>query len=237
MIAASVPAAAPEPVRAAATFAGGCFWCMEGPFEELRGVISVTSGYTGGHKKNPTYEEVLPAHRHAEAVQIVYDPQKVSYEKLLDVFWRNVDPVTPNAQFCDHGDQYRSAIFFGEESGRPPRLQAADRGLGPVSAEARHRDRGGPTFCPAEGTIRTSTRRTSCAIGLSGRLWATSASELWGGGERTREDAYPLADRLRPRWRGGSRSAPAAPQTGAASATEERMVWTSKPSLKSCANA
>jgi peptide-methionine (S)-S-oxide reductase len=96
-----------------ATFAGGCFWCMEPPFDELPGVISTTSGYTGGHKVNPTYAEVSAGKTgHAEAVQVLFDPTKISYEKLLDVFWHNVDPTTPNRQFCDVGSQYRTAIFY-----------------------------------------------------------------------------------------------------------------------------
>ena len=99
-----------------AIFAGGCFWCMEPPYDEIPGVISTTSGYTGGHKKNPTYEEVSSGSTgHAEAVQIVYDPKKVTYQQLLDVFWPNIDPTTPNAQFCDHGSQYRSGIFYHNE--------------------------------------------------------------------------------------------------------------------------
>ena len=98
---------------AIATFAGGCFWCMEGPFDKLAGVISTTSGYTGGHTKNPTYNQTSSGKTgHAEAVQIVYDPVQVSYEKLLDVFWHNIDPTTPDQQFCDHGNQYRSEIFY-----------------------------------------------------------------------------------------------------------------------------
>ena len=94
-----------ETVTAArATFAGGCFWCMEPPFEKLPGVRSVTVGYTGGRTRNPTYEEVSAGGTgHAESVQVVYDPSTVSYEKLLDVFWHNVDPLTRDAQFCDHG--------------------------------------------------------------------------------------------------------------------------------------
>lgn len=100
-----------------AAFAGGCFWCMEHPFDELPGVISVTSGYTGGHKINPTYEEVSAGGTgHAESVQIVYDPGRISYEKLLDVFWRNIDPTTRNREFCDSGNQYRSAIFYYSET-------------------------------------------------------------------------------------------------------------------------
>lgn len=96
-----------------ATFAGGCFWCMEAPFDKLDGVISVTAGYTGGNTKNPTYEQVSAGSTgHAEAVQIVYDPAKISYSRLLDVFWHNVDPTVKDRQFCDNGHQYRSGIFY-----------------------------------------------------------------------------------------------------------------------------
>ncbi len=99
--------------QAIATFAGGCFWCMEPPFDKLDGVISTTSGYTGGHKKDPTYKEVSRGGTgHTEAVQIVYDPQRISYSELLDVFWHNIDPTMANGQFCDWGDQYRSEIFY-----------------------------------------------------------------------------------------------------------------------------
>jgi peptide-methionine (S)-S-oxide reductase len=102
-----------------ATFAGGCFWCMEHPFDELPGVVSVTSGYTGGHTKNPTYEEVSSGRTgHAEAVQVVYDPGKIPYPKLLAVYWRNIDPANPNGQFCDIGTQYRAAIFCHGEGQR-----------------------------------------------------------------------------------------------------------------------
>lgn len=99
-----------------ATFAGGCFWCMEAPFDKLEGVISTTSGYTGGHTNNPTYKQTSSGKTgHTEAVQIIYDPEKVSYEKLLDVFWHNIDPTTPDQQFCDRGNQYRSEIFYHNE--------------------------------------------------------------------------------------------------------------------------
>jgi peptide-methionine (S)-S-oxide reductase len=99
-----------------ADFAGGCFWCMEHPFDSLPGVVSVTSGYTGGQKKNPTYEEVSAGGTgHAESVQVVYDPAKITYEKLLDVYWVNIDPTTKDRQFCDRGNQYRSAIFYHTE--------------------------------------------------------------------------------------------------------------------------
>jgi peptide-methionine (S)-S-oxide reductase len=98
---------------ASAIFAGGCFWCMEPPYDELEGVISTTSGYTGGTVGNPTYEEVSAGGTgHAEVVKVVYDPAKIGYAELLNVFWHNIDPLTANAQFCDHGSQYRSAIFF-----------------------------------------------------------------------------------------------------------------------------
>jgi peptide-methionine (S)-S-oxide reductase len=111
---------APEAGRKTAIFAGGCFWCMEHPFDEIDGVISVTAGYTGGTKSKPTYEEVSSGSTgHAESVQVVYDPAKVSYQKLVDVFWHNIDPLTADAQFCDHGTQYRSAIFYqGDEQKR-----------------------------------------------------------------------------------------------------------------------
>ena len=103
-----------------ATFAGGCFWCMEPPFDVLPGVISTTSGYTGGQTRNPTYEQVSAGVTgHTEAVEIVFDPAKISYARLLEVFWKNIDPVTPNQQFCDVGTQYRSAVFYhGEEQKR-----------------------------------------------------------------------------------------------------------------------
>src|SRR5437867_9941500 len=108
-----------------AIFAGGCFWCMEPAFEKLPGVISVTSGYTGGHKKNPTYEEVSSGVTgHAESVQVVYDPRKISYQKLLEVFWHNIDPTTPDRQFCDKGSQYRSAIFYLNEEQKSLALES-----------------------------------------------------------------------------------------------------------------
>jgi peptide-methionine (S)-S-oxide reductase len=101
---------------AKATFAGGCFWCMEPPFDKLDGVISTTSGYTGGHKENPTYEQVSSdTTGHAEAIQIIYDPDKITYGQLLEVFWRNTDPTDGGGQFCDRGSQYRTAIFYHDD--------------------------------------------------------------------------------------------------------------------------
>src|SRR5437773_2552697 len=119
-----VPAGAEE--RATATFAGGCFWCMQPPFEKLEGIVSTTVGYAGGHVKNPTYEEVSAGGTgHAESVQVVFDPKKISYDRLLDIFWHNVDPTTPDRQFCDVGSQYRSAIFYHDETQK--RLAEASR--------------------------------------------------------------------------------------------------------------
>jgi peptide-methionine (S)-S-oxide reductase len=109
----STSKAAAEATIGKAYFAGGCFWCMEEAFEKVEGVLSATSGYMGGTVANPSYEDVSSGRTgHAESVEVVYDPAKVSYQKLLEAFWRNVDPITPNAQFCDHGSQYRSAIFY-----------------------------------------------------------------------------------------------------------------------------
>ena len=118
--AAATGPAAQANATATATFTGGCFWCMVPPFEKLPGVVSVTSGYTGGHTVNPTYEEVSAGGTgHVEAVQIIYDPKKIGYAKLLDVFWHNVDPLDASGQFCDRGSTYRSEIFYhGEEQKR-----------------------------------------------------------------------------------------------------------------------
>jgi len=116
-------AQAPAPKTAVATFAGGCFWCMEPPYDKLPGVISTTSGYMGGKKRYPTYEEVSAGFTgHTEVVQVTYDPSKVSYEKLLEVFWRNIDPTVKDKQFCDEGSQYRTAIFVHDDA----QLKAAE---------------------------------------------------------------------------------------------------------------
>lgn len=110
-----------------ATFAGGCFWCMEAPFDKIPGVLSVTAGYTGGEQKNPTYEQVSAGGTgHAEAVQIKFDPDMVSYGNLLDIFWHNIDPTVRNRQFCDVGNQYRSAVFYHNEEQRRLARQSRD---------------------------------------------------------------------------------------------------------------
>jgi peptide-methionine (S)-S-oxide reductase len=181
----SAAAAAATSGHAIATFAGGCFWCMEPPYDELDGVISTTSGYTGGHKTNPTYEEVSTAKTgHTEAVQVMYDPKRITYERLLEVFWRNIDPITANAQFCDHGTQYRSGIFthdaaqrrLAEESKRA--LEASGRFKAPIVTEIV----AAGTFYPAEeyhqdyykkNPVRYKFYRAGC--GRDGRL-----AELWG---------------------------------------------------------
>jgi peptide-methionine (S)-S-oxide reductase len=98
---------------AKATFAGGCFWCMEPAFDGLPGLLSMQVGYTGGHTLNPTYDQVCSGTTgHAEAIELSFDPVKISYRKLLDIFWHNVDPTVRDQQFCDEGTQYRTAIFF-----------------------------------------------------------------------------------------------------------------------------
>jgi peptide-methionine (S)-S-oxide reductase len=112
--------------QAEAIFAGGCFWCMEGPFEAIAGVVSVTSGYTGGPSRGPSYHQVgAGGTGHAEAVRIVFDPSRVTYQRLLEVYWHNVDPTQRDGQFCDHGDQYRTGIFVVNAEQR--RLAEASR--------------------------------------------------------------------------------------------------------------
>ena len=137
-----------------ATFAGGCFWCMEHPFDALPGVVSVTSGYTGGQKKYPTYQEVSAGGTgHAESVQIVFDPSKISYGKLLDVYWHNIDPTTKDRQFCDAGNQYRSAIFYHTEEQHRDGV-AVERGAGKGEAlqgAGGHRDRARGGILPGGG--------------------------------------------------------------------------------------
>jgi len=102
--------------RASAIFAGGCFWCMESPYDKLEGVLSTTSGYTGGQLKNPSYKQVSAGNSgHIEALQVVYDPSKITYQQLLEVFWINIDPLDGGGQFCDRGSQYTAAIFYADD--------------------------------------------------------------------------------------------------------------------------
>lgn len=153
----SAPTAEVQPPVAAGTatavFAGGCFWCMEPPFDALPGVISTISGYSGGNVIDPSYEQVSSGTTgHIEVVQVRYDPTKVSYQDLLGVFWRNIDPVAVNRQFCDRGPQYRSAIFYtGDEERRLAEasrreLQQSGRFEQPIATELI----AASTFYPAE---------------------------------------------------------------------------------------
>ena len=106
-------------MKASAIFAGGCFWCMEPPFDELDGVLDTTVGYTGGSTANPTYDDVCEGNTgHLEAVRVTYDPSKISYRRLLDVFWHNVDPTDGGGQFCDRGESYKTAIFTADDEQR-----------------------------------------------------------------------------------------------------------------------
>lgn len=179
----SLPAAA---ATEKATFAGGCFWCMEAPFDSLEGVLSVTSGYTGGTTKNPTYEQVSAGVTgHAEAVQVVYDPRKIRYERLLDIFWRNIDPTVKDRQFCDHGSQYRSGIFYHSEEQRRSAVRSKElleknkTFREPIVTEI---TAAGPFYAAEEyhqhyykkNPLRYKYYRTSC--GRDKRL-----KELWGG--------------------------------------------------------
>ena len=169
-----------------ATFAGGCFWCMEPPFDKLDGVISTTSGYIGGRTRNPTYEEVSAGGTgHAEAVQVVYDPARISYEQLLQVFWHNIDPTVRNRQFCDVGSQYRTAIF-SHDAGQRRLAEASKAALErnkPFSDPVLTEIAAAGEFYPAEeyhqdfylkNPVRYKFYRTTC--GRDSRL-----KELWGG--------------------------------------------------------
>jgi peptide-methionine (S)-S-oxide reductase len=168
---------------ARATFAGGCFWCMEPPFDQLDGVLSTTSGYTGGPEPSPTYEQVSSGKTgHVEAVEIVYDPRRITYATLLDVFWRNIDPLTANAQFCDVGPHYRSVVFVHDATQRrlaeESRRAVAGRLGKPVVTEIV----AASAFWPAEdyhqdyyrkNPVRYKVYRTFC--GRDRRL-----EEIWG---------------------------------------------------------
>jgi peptide-methionine (S)-S-oxide reductase len=173
--------------QATATFAGGCFWCMEPPFDKLDGVISTTSGYTGGSKPDPTYKEVSSGGTgHAEAVQVIYDPQRISYADLLDVYWHNIDPTMANGQFCDWGNQYRSEIFYHtpEQKRLAEQSKAALEELKPFKETVVTEISKAVTFYPAEdyhqdyykkNPLRYKFYRYGC--GRDQRL-----EELWGQG-------------------------------------------------------
>ncbi len=184
--AASAPAAAALPEgAAAAVFAGGCFWCMEPPFDALPGVLDTRSGFAGGARRNPGYRAVTAGGTgHLEVVQVIYDPTQVSFEALLDVFWRNIDPLDAGGQFCDRGDSYRTAIFVADEMQRAAAqvslAAVAARFSAPVATEVRTLPESG--FSPAEAyhqnyylenPVRYKYYRTRC--GRDRRL-----AEVWG---------------------------------------------------------
>jgi peptide-methionine (S)-S-oxide reductase len=167
-----------------AIFAGGCFWCMEHAVDDLNGVISTTVGYVGGKKDNPTYEEVSAGGTgHAEAVLVIFDPKKISYAALLDRFWHNIDPTVKDMQFCDHGNQYRSAIFYVNDAQK----KSAEQSKLALEATKRFRNiyteiSAATRFYPAEeyhqhyhkkNPVRYKFYRTSC--GRDSRL-----EDVWG---------------------------------------------------------
>jgi len=171
---------------ATATFAGGCFWCTESDFDKVDGVISTTSGYIGGKTANPTYESVTAGNSgHTEAVQVIFDPSKVSYAKLVEYYWRTIDPTAKDRQFCDIGSSYRSAIFVHDEQQRAL-AEASKKALSsnkpfkePIVTEIV----GATTFYPAEdyhqdyykkNPVRYKFYRANC--GRDARL-----KQLWGG--------------------------------------------------------
>jgi peptide-methionine (S)-S-oxide reductase len=177
--------AADDAKTATAIFAGGCFWCMEGPFDAVEGVVSTTSGYTGGHVAKPTYEAVSSGTTgHAEAVEITYDPAVVSYEKLLDVFWHNVDPLDAGGQFCDRGSQYRSAIFVADAKERrlaeasKRALEKSGRFQQPIATEIAE----AAAFTPAEAYHQDYYRRNPVRYGFYRRSCGRDArlEERWG---------------------------------------------------------
>lgn len=182
---AQAQSAAPAPAVAKATFAGGCFWCVEADFDKIEGVLLTTSGYIGGRLANPTYEQVSAGGSgHAEAVEVVFDPRKVSYAQLVEYFWRTVDPTAKDRQFCDIGSQYRTGIFVHDEAQR--RVAEASKSAlertKPFKAPIVTEIAPATTFYPAEeyhqdyyrkNPIRYKFYRTNC--GRDARL-----KQLWG---------------------------------------------------------
>ena len=175
----------PSDAVAVATFAGGCFWCMEPPYDGIEGVISTIAGYIGGHLDNPSYQQVSAGTTgHAEAVQISYDPAQVSYGELLEIFWRNVDPTTPDRQFCDRGSQYRPGIFYHNDAQKEAALGSLEKieNSKPFKAAIQTEIVAATEFFPAEdyhqdyyrkNPIRYKYYRYSC--GRDQRL-----RQLWG---------------------------------------------------------
>ncbi|MGE0268774.1 MAG: peptide-methionine (S)-S-oxide reductase MsrA [Candidatus Omnitrophota bacterium] len=131
------PAHSQESKSAKATFAGGCFWCIESEFDQMDGILSAVSGYTDGKQKDPTYQEVSSGSTgHTEAVEVTFDPSKVTYAQVLDVFWQNIDPTQKNGQFADKGSQYRTAIFYHDEEQK----KAAEQSKKDLEASGKFKD-------------------------------------------------------------------------------------------------
>ncbi|MCF8200287.1 MAG: peptide-methionine (S)-S-oxide reductase MsrA [Sulfuritalea sp.] len=183
---AATPATAPASSAKTVTaiFAGGCFWCSESDFERVPGVIEVESGYTAGNKDNPSYQEVSAGITdHTEAVRVIYDPQKVSYPQLVEYFWRTIDPTVKDSQFCDHGTQYRSGIYWQNDTERKVAEASRDALAKSGKFKTIHTElAAATTFWPAEGyhqdyykknPIRYRIYRASC--GRDARL-----EQLWG---------------------------------------------------------
>jgi peptide-methionine (S)-S-oxide reductase len=181
----AAPAPKIPPGAQVATFAGGCFWCMEADYDKVPGVIATISGYTGGFVANPTYEQVSSGSTgHAESVEVIFDPKKVSYEHLLDVFWVNVDPTVKDRQFCDTGNQYRTAIFWHDEAQRKAaeeskkKIEATKPFKAPIVTQI---VKAGP-FYPAEDYHQDFYRKNPVRYGFYRRGCGRDArlKELWG---------------------------------------------------------
>jgi peptide-methionine (S)-S-oxide reductase len=176
---------------AKATFAGGCFWCMEAEFEKVPGVTSVTSGFTGGSVRNPTYAQVSSGRTgHAEAVEVVFDPSRVTYEKLVEVFWENIDPLAENGQFCDRGEQYRTAIFVHDDAQKRIAEESKRRVEEKLKAKVATQVVAASPFYPAEESQQDYSKRNALAYrryvkdcgreGLLEQIWGTTPTEAKG---------------------------------------------------------
>ncbi|WP_444887072.1 peptide-methionine (S)-S-oxide reductase MsrA [Microbulbifer sp. JMSA008] len=186
LLAATLGYAQDSPDIRTAIFAGGCFWCMEPPYDKVNGVLETTSGYSGGHVKNPSYDQVSAGGTgHAEVVQVKYDANKVSYSELLNIFWHNVDPFDAGGQFCDRGDQYRAEIFYGNEEEKKLAEESKKKVEAELGKKVVTQIKPAATFYPAEAyhqdyyqrnPLRYKYYRFRC--GRDQRL-----EEVWGKGK------------------------------------------------------
>ncbi|WP_444937645.1 peptide-methionine (S)-S-oxide reductase MsrA [Microbulbifer sp. JMSA002] len=186
LLAATLGYAQDSPNIRTAIFAGGCFWCMEPPYDKVNGVLETTSGYSGGHVKNPSYDQVSAGGTgHAEVVQVKYDANKVSYSELLNIFWHNVDPFDAGGQFCDRGDQYRAEIFYGNEEEKKLAEESKKKVEAELGKKVVTQIKPAATFYPAEAyhqdyyqrnPLRYKYYRFRC--GRDQRL-----EEVWGKGK------------------------------------------------------